>query len=125
MAGETILDRALRRWEESDWAYVKAPHVDPLTHRIATEYPGYFDESLFRLLSAENPVVVAHVLEIIRLSKSRLAARLPLKLFDDERTVVIAGCFLHSTTIGQLAWECRAQCGGPPASDSCPPPPAR
>jgi hypothetical protein len=98
---------------EADWAYLHPTLVPPpqyaLTHRIAEEYPGYFDESLCKLLSAENPVVVAHVLEIIKLSKSKLAARLPTELFEDERTVVIAGCFIHSATIGQLARECRDQ----------------
>ena len=75
---------------------------------------GHFDESLFKLLSAENPIVVAHVLEIIKLSKSKLEERLPAELFDDVRTVNIACCFLHSMTIGELARECRDQYFGAP-----------
>lgn len=108
----TILDRALRSWESSDFAflYPVMAHPQPeqyeLAKRIAVEYPGYFDEQLVVLLSSSNPVIVAQALTILRWMKSPALAALPSDLLSDKRMVTIAGCFFITKSLGEIAQEC-------------------
>ena len=72
----TILDRAVRAWKGSDFAFLHPVrgHTQPaqyeLARRIADEYPDYFEDDLVALLSSPNPVVVAHALTTLRWMKS-------------------------------------------------------
>jgi hypothetical protein len=111
-AGGTILDRAVRFWEESPFAflYPVLAHPQPeqyeLARRIAMEHRGYFDEELLALLSSPNPVVVAQVLTILQWMNSPALSDLPEELFSDKRQVTIAGCLLVSKSLGEIAREC-------------------
>jgi hypothetical protein len=117
----TILDRAVRLWEVSSFAYLypNLTNVEEfeLSHRIAEEYPGYFDDELLKLLSSPNAVVVAHALTILRWMKHPALAELPEQLLTDERTVTIGCCLIHSRSLGEIARECADEIKGRAAPD--------
>jgi len=106
----TILDRAVRLWEESSVAYLypSLGEVEEyeLARRIAEEFPGCFDDKLVALLSSPNAVVVAQALMTLRWMKSPALAALPEQLLSDKRKVLIAGCFPFSQSLGEIAGEC-------------------
>ena len=109
----TILDRAIRSWEEAGVAFLYPVLGEPeqyeLSRRIAEDYPGYFDDELFALLSSPNPVVVAQALATLGWMKSPVLAELPKQLLLDERRVSIAGCLLASKSLGGIARQCAKQ----------------
>jgi len=106
----TILDRAVRLWEKSSWAYIRtvlgSVEEYEIGRRIAQEYPGYFDDELVALLSSPNPVVVAHALTTLSWMKSPALADLPDGLLSDERSVTIGCHFVHTRTLGEIAQQC-------------------
>jgi hypothetical protein len=119
----TILGRAVRSWEGSDFAFLYPVLADPqpeqyeLARRIAEEYPGYFDDELVALLSSKSPVVVAQALTTLRWMKSAALAELPQHLLLDNRKVTIAGCLFVTKTLGEIARECANEASDRAAPD--------
>lgn len=116
----TILNRAVRIWESSPFAYlepvlsVEQPEAFELGYRIATDYPAEFSNDLIALLDSQNANVVAHALDIIGRSGIATPDDIPDSLMDDPRTVTIPGCIFRERTIAELAHDCSVNLSGRP-----------
>ncbi|WP_145384116.1 hypothetical protein [Stieleria neptunia] len=111
---ETILERAVRIWEASDFAYLdpvlsdQQPEAFELGYRIATDYATEFRDELISLLDSSNANVVAHSLDIIGRSGIVTHDAIPTQLMTDSRAVTIPGCIFREHSIGELAGLCAA-----------------